>query len=190
MQHRSPAPGPDPSPEGTPTRRNIRTIVELEQKTRARRTRVEVVVDAIASWAASPSFIFLHGAFFTLWLAWNLSPGRPFDPFPFSLLTVVVSLEAILLTGFVLMQQARMRAEADRRAHLDLQVNVVAEQELTEILRMICLLAERAGIDLDRCGADLEFLLAPTDLEKLTETLDRERKAGEQREQAPSDPAR
>jgi uncharacterized membrane protein len=174
MQDGSLSQSPGAATEGHPARRNIRTIVELEQKTRARRTRVERIVDAIASWAASPSFILLHGVVFTFWLTWNMNRGRAFDPFPFSLLTVCVSVEAILLTGFVLMQQASMQAEADRRAHLDLQVNLIAEQELTAILRVVCQMAERAGVDLARCGADLEFLLAPTDLEKITETLEHE----------------
>jgi uncharacterized membrane protein len=161
-------------PEGTTTRRNIRTIIELEEQNRARRTRTERIVDAIASWVASGSFIFLHALFFTIWLTWNMSPERAFDPFPFNFLTVVVSLETILATGFVLTQQARMRVEADRRAHLDLQVNVMAEQELTAILRVVCQLAERSGVNLSQCGSEIESLLATTDLKKLTATLEHE----------------
>jgi len=59
---------------------------------------------------------------------------RPFDPFPFTLLTTLVSLEAIFLTLFVLASQNRLTLEADRRAHLDLQVNLLSEQEMTMVL--------------------------------------------------------
>jgi uncharacterized membrane protein len=72
-----------------------------------------------------------------------------FDPFPFNLLTLVVSLEAIVLTGFVLMSQNRMTQLADLRTHLDLQVNLLAEQELTAILKVVCLVAEKNGIAVD-----------------------------------------
>jgi uncharacterized membrane protein len=61
----------------------------------------------------------------------------PFDPFPFSLLTSIVSLEAIILTLFVLATQNRLTREADKRAHLDLQVNLLSEQEMTIMLKML-----------------------------------------------------
>ena len=77
--------------------------------------------------------------------------GHRFDPYPFSLLTLVVSLEAILLTGFVLISQDRMTKLADRRAHLDLQVNLLAEQELTAILKVVCLIADQTGVELAGC---------------------------------------
>jgi uncharacterized membrane protein len=71
---------------------------------------------------------------------------RPFDPFPFGFLMLLVSLEAIFLTAIVLMTQNRMRRQADKRAHLDLQVNLLAEQELTAMLQMLNALCERMGV--------------------------------------------
>ena len=62
---------------------------------------------------------------------------KAFDPYPFGLLTMVVSLEAIFLTIMVLISQNRMTMQADRRAHLDLQVNLLAEQEATAMVRML-----------------------------------------------------
>jgi uncharacterized membrane protein len=110
---------------------------------------------------------------FGAWIGANA--GRPsFDPYPFTLLTLAVSLEAIVLTGFVLMAQSRMTQAADKRAHLDLQINLLAEQELTVILRVQCLLAERAGIDIASIDPRLEQLRTHTDVPRLTATLNAE----------------
>lgn len=94
-------------------------------------------------------------------------------PFPFNLLTLVVSLEAIVLIGFVLMSQNRLTQVADRRAHLDLQVNLLAEQELTAILKVVCLIAEKTGVTV-KGDPDLIKLLARTDVKVLAEELTRE----------------
>ena len=75
-------------------------------------------------------------------------PGiKPFDPFPFSFLTLVVSLEAIFLTLLVLMRQNRMTKEADKRAKLDLQINMLDEQETTMILRMVQKIGNHLGLE-------------------------------------------
>jgi uncharacterized membrane protein len=79
-----------------------------------------------------------------------------------------------VLTGFVLMAQTRMTQQAERRAHLDLQINLLAEQELTAILRMQCLLAERAGIDVATVDPRLDQLRNQTDVQRLAEALDNE----------------
>jgi uncharacterized membrane protein len=71
----------------------------------------------------------------------------PFDPFPFSFLTLVVSLEAIFLSVFVLMSQNRMTRQADKRAHLDLQIYLLAEQELTTILHMLRGLCKKHNVE-------------------------------------------
>jgi uncharacterized membrane protein len=85
----------------------------------------------------------------------------------------VVSLEAIVLIGFVLMSQNRLTQVADRRAHLDLQVNLLAEQELTAILKVVCLIAEKTGVTV-KGDPDLIKLLARTDVKVLAEELTRE----------------
>jgi len=77
------------------------------------------------------------------------------------------------LTGFVLMSQNRMTLLADKRAHLDLQVNLLAEQELTAILKVICLIADKTGVDVTQCDPSLEHLLHPTDVKVLADELTR-----------------
>ena len=145
----------------------------MERGTRDSRSAVERLTDAVSNHASSASFVVAHLVWFTTWIGLNLH--RPaFDPFPFSLLTLAVSLEAIVLTGFVLMAQSRMTQQADKRAHLDLQINLLAEQELTAILKVLCLVAERNGIDVAGCDPRLQQLLAHTDVRTLSAALDQE----------------
>ena len=129
---------PDNSDNLTGT--NLEKIIQLQQEHIRNMTKAEHISDAISRFAGSQTFILLHLAWFALWMLMNrgLAPGvRIFDPYPFNLLTMVVSLEAILLTAFVMITQNRMGRQADKRAHLDLQVNLLAEQELTKVLQML-----------------------------------------------------
>ena len=70
-----------------------------------------------------------------------------FDPFPYPLLSSITSLEAVLLTAFVLIKQNRMAMIADRRDHLDLQVNLLTEREATQIIQMLDRLSTHFGVD-------------------------------------------
>jgi len=99
-------------------------------------------------------------------------PGLPaVDPFPFAFLTLVVSLEAIFLAIFVLISQNRMTRLADHRAHLDLQVNLLAEQESTTTLKLVQEIRAHLGIGAPSHDADVERLLAPTDVQRLSTEL-------------------
>jgi uncharacterized membrane protein len=157
-----------------PTRPNIQAVIELERDTRRERTVLERLTDGVSSAASSTKFVVLHVAWFAAWVGYNVLAPRPFDPFPFSLLTWLVSLEAILLTSFVLISQDRMTKLADKRAHLDLQVNLLAEQELTAILRVVVLIAEKTGVDLEGCDPNLNQLLGRTDVKEINEELTEE----------------
>ncbi len=156
------------------TRPNIQAVIELERDTRRERTILERLTDAVSAAASSTRFIVVHVVWFAVWVGYNVWSPRPFDPFPFSLLTWLVSLEAILLTGFVLISQDRMTKLADKRAHLDLQVNLLAERELTAILRVVCLIAEKTGVDLEGCDPNLNQLLGRTDVKELNDELTEE----------------
>ena len=164
---------PQAAPSGT-TLTNIQAVVDLERETQRERTTLERLTDVVSATASSTGFIVVHVGWFTLWVGLNTLFGRTFDPYPFSLLTLLVSLEAILLTGFVLISQDRMTKLADRRAHLDLQVNLLAEQELTAILRVVCLIAEKTGLELEGCGPNLDQLLGRTDVRALNDELTKE----------------
>jgi uncharacterized membrane protein len=161
---------PETSPQDVA---NIQAVVDLERRARRERTRVERITDLVTGAASSTGFIFFHLVWFSGWIAVNVFSPRRFDPFPFNLLTLVVSLEAIVLTGFVLMSQNRMTQLADNRARLDLQVNLLAEQELTAILQVVCLIAEKAGIAIGNDPRLVKFL-SKTDVKALADELTRE----------------
>ena len=158
---------PEPGMEGEdPTiARNVRAIAEFEHKALEARSLGEKIGDAAARLIGSMPFVLLQLAFVGSWIAINLGalPGvEPFDPFPFVLLGAVAGLEAIFLTLFVLISQNRMARQADRRAHLDLQVNLLAEAETTKILRVLDRIADRIGVPKEEEPAP--DLAQPTDL--------------------------
>lgn len=123
--------------------RRMRTTAELLRHTASRnvveeledrRTPLQRAADWIAAFSGSMPFLFIHLALFAIWIGWNVWPGAAaFDPFPFGLLTMVVSLEAIILSVFVLLSQNR-QAERDRvRSDADYDVNLKAELEIMQL---------------------------------------------------------
>jgi len=123
-----------------PIRQNIAKIARLEEEFKKRRGLADRVVDRIADFSGSLTFVIAHVLFFAGWIVLNLGlvPGiEPWDNYPFLLLTVVVSLEAIFLSTFVLMKQSRMGRWVDERSQIDLQINLLAEREMTVMLQML-----------------------------------------------------
>jgi uncharacterized membrane protein len=103
-----------------PVGRNIRAVAHLDQATARKRLFFDRVCDRVTHLAGTTWSIVQHVIWFGVWLGLNTLGPHPFDPFPFSLLTSVVSLEAIFLTLFVLASQNRLTFEADKRANIDL----------------------------------------------------------------------
>ena len=157
-----------------PASRNIEAIASLERAALHERTTIERVTDTVTAAAGSALFLVLHAGWFGVWIAVNVTSRSPFDPFPFTFLTLLVSLEAIILTGMVLMTQNRMTRQADKRAHLDLQVNLLAEQELTAMLQMLKALCERMDVPVPARETRVEQLVKDTDIHELASALDRE----------------
>jgi uncharacterized membrane protein len=154
-----------------PAEKNVRAVASLEHSERMGRTRLECFIDRFAEWAGHPWFPMLHVTWFAIWIAFNVWSPRRFDPYPFTFLTLVVSLEAILLTSFVLAAQDRTTREAERRGKLDLQINMLAEQELTAILRSIHALAKHSGLDLTTAVPQLPELTSDTRVDHLAKHL-------------------
>jgi len=154
---------------------NIRAVRQLQQRAERQRTTAERVSDAIARIAARESTVVAHIVWFGAWVLVNMGHVkgiRPFDPFPFTLLTTLVSLEAIFLTLFVLASQNRLTQEADRRAHLDLQVNLLSEQEMTVVLRMLKEICDHLELRQTTSSQTFTELVRRTDLQDLAERLD------------------
>ena len=151
-------------------------VRSLKARTDLRRSFTEKSADEITGILSSIPFLIINLAWFLLWIITNLNliPGVvAFDPFPFGLLTMVVSLEAIILSIFVLISQNRVAAVDQLREEIDLQVNLITEQELTKLMNIVALIAEKNGIDLSK-DRELGKMLKPLPKERIERTLQRE----------------
>ncbi len=133
---------------------NIELIDEYRAQVENDKTFQDHLADWITRWSGSMWFVYMHIAWFALWVAANVGALgiEPFDPFPFGLLTTIVSLEAIFLSTFVLVSQNRQATIGDRKSELDLQIDLLAEHEMTRVLKLIKAIAEH--LDLPECKTE------------------------------------
>jgi uncharacterized membrane protein len=158
------------------TKRNVEVIKQLEDAAKQERTKSDLVAEAVANFCGSMTFVWVHVIWFGGWIVFNSVPGLPHvDAFPFTFLTLVVSLEAIFLSTFILISQNHDTKLSERRNNLDLQINLLSEQENTRMLEMLRVIAEKLGCELPD----------DQDVRKLSEVIDPERVAKqiEQREE-------
>jgi len=139
--------GAAPLDRGTITK-NIEAILKLEEDDERKLSSLHRVSHKVGWFVGTIYFVILQAAFVLLWLLWNVFAVRSFDPFPFPLLSAVLALEAVLLTSFVLIRQNTMDRQSERRNHLDLQINLLAEKETTNILRALGEIADHFQINL------------------------------------------
>lgn len=163
--------------DGVPDRRSrilgtqsARRAIKAEHM--AQRTQMERLADWLAGFAGSAGFFFLHVVWFAGWIAWNTGAFgfAAFDPFPFGLLTMVVSLEAIFLSIFVLMSQTRDAKVAELREEVTLQVNLRMEEEVTKTLQLVAGLYGRLNLQRGE-DPDLEEMLRPLDPRRIEKDL-------------------
>jgi uncharacterized membrane protein len=149
-----------------------RAVRAIKAEHAAHRTRIEALADALTRVAGSTAFLLFHVLWFAVWMVWNtgLFGLVPFDPFPYGLLTMVVSLEAIFLSIFVLMTQGRESAIAELREEMMLQVNLRIEEEVTKTLQLVAGLYTRLG---QKVGEDdeLKEMLQPLDAGRIEREL-------------------
>ena len=148
----------------------------LKAKADAKRTRMEKMADMMTSKFGSNTFLWFNVILFTVWLLVNtgkISFLAPFDPFPFNLLTNVVSLEAIILAIFVLISQNRTAKIDDLREETHLQLSVISELEVTKIMKMLALLLDKQGIDLSQ-DPELQQMIRPVSEEEIERKLEKE----------------
>jgi uncharacterized membrane protein len=160
--------------ENVTTRRKL--IKSFKAKADAKRTPAEKFADWLTSKLGSVTFLALNAIWFTTWILINTEkiPGiEPFDPFPFGLLTMIVSLEAIALAIIVLISQNREARVADLREEIELQVSTMAETELTKLINLMVKLMEKQGIKVEEDAA-LKKMLHPVDNAALQRTLEKE----------------
>jgi uncharacterized membrane protein len=171
------------------THKNVNRIIEIENAQKRDVTTGEWISDVIARFCGSMTFVWVHVVWFTAWIVIN-TVFYEFDPFPFTFLTLVVSLEAIFLSTFILISQNREGQLTSRRNHLDLQINMLAEQENTKMLTILAQIAEKVGVEMDDdhavkvYGEDIE----PDKLvEQIVNATESEKAAEEDKECQPLD---
>jgi uncharacterized membrane protein len=157
-----------------PTQYNIDAIAKLEHDALDRRTPTERASDVITKLVGNVGFLLAQLLLIAIWTLVNLHliPGlKAFDPYPFGVLALVVSSESVFLTIFVLISQSRMARQAERRSHLDLQVGMLSEQELTTILQMLQKLCQHVGVNVDSSKQEVQSFSNTTDVHKLASEL-------------------
>src|SRR5882762_5739471 len=153
------------------TQRNVELIRQLEESAKRERTRSDLVAEAIANFCGSMTFVWVHVVWFGGWILINVAPRLPhIDPFPFTFLTLVVSLEAIFLSTFILISQNHDTKISERRNHLDLQINLLSEQENTKMIAMLQAIAAKVGVELNE-DSHLQALSEDTEPEKLVRQI-------------------
>lgn len=164
----------EPSLKNTQATR--KEVISLKARAMAKRAWLEIIADWLANSFGTVSFLLLNGAIFLAWLLYNSSVMEgivPFDPFPFNLLTTVVSLEAIFLAIIVLISQNRAAKIDQLRQEIDLQLDLISEQEITKIMEMLKKIMEHQHLNISR-DATLREMLKPTDAQDIESELEKQ----------------
>ncbi|MBI4100120.1 DUF1003 domain-containing protein [Candidatus Microgenomates bacterium] len=136
----------------------------FEAKSLRSRSLLTQIADDLTTVCGSTPFLFIHLLVFSIWIAINtgfISIVAPFDPFPFGLLTMFVSLEAIFLAIFVLVSQNRAAHINTVRDEVHMRVNLIAEEEITKILEVLAEIRKEVGIK--RADPELEKMIERMD---------------------------
>ena len=150
-----------------------RAFKAIKAEHAAHRTRMDMISESLTRIASSTPFLVFHALGFAIWVIWNsgfIPDAHVFDPYPFGMLTMVVSLEAIFLSIFVLMTQSKESSIAELREELTLQVNLRMEEEVTKTLHLVAGLYTRLGHTLAR-DPELEKMLEPLDPQEMEREL-------------------
>lgn len=159
-----------------PEERNVEEIAELQQDEVRQRPLTARLSLAITNTVGTFAFAVVQTVLLLAWCLWNsFGPeSLRFDPYPYGLLTMIVSMEGVILAIFVLITQNRMSAQSDERDHLNLQVDLLAEQEMTMVLRMLKRITDKLGIEPDTQERETTSeLMRETDIYELVEQMRR-----------------
>jgi uncharacterized membrane protein len=154
---------------------HINSIVKQEEEALERRSRSERLADGVGLFAGSLPFVVLHLVLVVAWLLVNcgkIHGAKLFDPYPFSLLGVIFAVEAVILSSFILMRQNRMMRRGERRDHLNLQVDLLAEKEITTVLQMVRAICGQMGLHNIAADRDIRELSQNTSIESLSQSLE------------------
>ena len=154
----------------------LKRIRGFHAKHDAKRTAAEVIADKVTQFTGTVTFLLINTVWFFVWILVNLNlfPSiKAFDPFPFALLTMIVSLEAIFLSIFVLISQNRDAKIADLRQEIDLQINMISEEEITKIMQMLAAIYKKVEKKEERDPEILE-MMKPLNIDEIEKRLETE----------------
>jgi uncharacterized membrane protein len=143
-----------------PARRNIESIIRLEKEDEAQLLPHHRLFHGIGGLVGTLYFVTFQIVMVGGWIALNTAratDGWAFDKYPFPLLSIVLALEAVLLTSCVLMRQNAIDQTSERRNHLDLQINLLAEEETTRSLDLLQKIAERLDVPFEKDRKSIEL---------------------------------
>ena len=149
-------------------------LQSIQKRLNERRTMSDKLADFLVWSAGTITFVIIHIVLFAVWIMINLDfiPAiKIFDPYPFNFLTMTVSLEAIFLAIFVLMSQNRESKTADLRQEFDVQVNIIAEREITKIIHMLAYVMNHLNISYEK-DAELRQMMRPLNIDEIREQLE------------------
>ena len=163
------------TPHQETVQRRRKAIKSFKARMDAKRSPVEKFADFLTAKFGTVTFLMLNMIWFAVWILINTDkiPGiEPFDPFPFGLLTMIVSLEAIGLAIIVLVSQNREARISELREEIELQLNTISEGEVTKLISMMALLLEKQGVKMD--DPELKKMLKPIDSADMIKQLEEE----------------
>lgn len=168
----APAPAEDDSAFAPVMRRNIEALRERRREQERKADTEDRIATRVTNFAGSMAFVYAHALIVVAWVLVNLgwTPLRAFDP-SFVILATVASVEAIFISTFVLISQNRAAEAADRRAELDLQINLLAEHEITRMLELTIALARHHGL-MEADDASLAALKREVEPEKILDEIE------------------
>jgi len=165
---------------GSAVEQNVEAIKKWDEALLEKRSHAQRVSDGITKVAASGASLLAHAAWFMGWILINtgvLPIIAPFDPFPFEVLTMIVSLEAIFLAMFVLASQNRLAQQSELRANLTLQIDLLAEREMTTVLQLLKDMSTHLQVKTSVEKEHLDELIEETDVQELASQVDKDEPA-------------
>jgi len=155
------------------TKQNIDAITQMDKASEQGRTFGERLADGIAATVGSWPFLVIQTILLGIWVALNVYAwAYKWDPYPFVLLNLVLSFQAAYASPIIMMSQNRQGKLSERRNHLDLQINLLAEQETTEILRLLGKLCDKVGVAIEN-ESSLKALEQATKPENLIQQMEK-----------------
>jgi uncharacterized membrane protein len=151
-------------------------IRSFKTKIDAKRTLLEKIADLLTASFGTVSFLAINAAFFLFWILWNtghIPLVPPVDRYPFGMLTMIVSLEAIFLAVVVLISQNREARITELREEVELYINTYSENEITKVIYILTKLADKNGIDLSK-DTELEEMLGNIESDEIERELEKQ----------------